>query len=207
MSGSKDNYARIWDLRSRVVVFQWSSWHKGVWSCRFIPEKQYIVTGGGDGMVHVWPHVVQMQQKQPLTAVNAHPGRVLTMSHMADMLVTSGADGNVKLWSLHSGTNLGTIKSHKNWVKGLATDLENEWLFTAGHDMDICMWTTPPSPNNSTTGLTQGSMRPTISKDAISMLRIRENQVELWKNKYYKLMDALATKLDPEARAELVHAV
>ncbi len=77
-----------------------------------------------------------------ITEVAAHsPKRVLSLAITPDnqTIVSSSADGTIKLWSLE-GKLIDTLSGHEGWVRSLAISPDGETLVSGSSDETIRLW-------------------------------------------------------------------
>lgn len=55
-------------------------------------------------------------------------------------LLSSGADGLVKLWTIRTNECVSTFDEHEDRVWALTTDEEDKYMVTGGGDSKIVIW-------------------------------------------------------------------
>jgi WD40 repeat protein len=110
----------LWDVLvppHKALVCAWPGPEHGASSLRFSPAHQLLLVGGKKGELQGY----DVRQRRPLFALKAaHAKNVRSMALDAseELLVTAGAEGTLKVWSLQSMMNLsggGTLEPLENW--------------------------------------------------------------------------------------------
>jgi protein MAK11 len=107
VSGASDETIRIFNyqtLREFGSLFK----HQGAVTCLEFFNSNYLLSGGGDGVIHVWA----TGKWEPICTFEGHEGPVHDLSvHPSGKLALSvGKDGTLRLWNLMTGTALQKIK-------------------------------------------------------------------------------------------------
>jgi WD40 repeat protein len=106
----------------------------------FSPDRHWIATGTGDGLVRVFGGDGTVIDRFP------HPAAVWDVAFRPDgrMLATGAADGNARLWNPR-----GRIRSRLNHgaeVGAVAFSADNRWLVTGGSDGTARVWREDEQP-------------------------------------------------------------
>ena len=82
---------------------------------------------------------------QALVSLEAHEQVVLSLVFSPDnqILVSSGVDGLIKLWSVPLCQHLGTFKGHRRSVNGLAISPDGHLLASCSSDSTVRLWSFP----------------------------------------------------------------
>ena len=101
VSGSADRTARVWNLKTRRLLYPPLVGHTGsvlVVQLDAAAQCEVIFTGATDGNVMVWRFSTGALIK---TIAGAHAGSILSLHFDQRYLVTGGRDGKIKLWNRH----------------------------------------------------------------------------------------------------------
>lgn len=99
-TGSMDNTARIWDVKSEAQIKKLQ--HKGtVWSARFSPDGSRLVTASMDGSVRIW----SVKTGELLASLPAEMGGYHHAEFSPDgtRVVGAGVDGYGRIWDVGGG--------------------------------------------------------------------------------------------------------
>lgn len=103
-SGHTDNTVRVWDPRVQdgVVVKMTLSSHTGwVTSTAWSPSSTFtIVSASHDHSLKVW----DIRSSTPLHTIAAHEGKVLAVDWVKDLVLSGGADKNLKIHKVNLGS-------------------------------------------------------------------------------------------------------
>lgn len=99
-------------------------------SLTFSPSSDSLASGGVDGVVRVWEHMLGM-----------HEGQVQALAFSPDgtLLASGGNDGLVRLWSPTGRQGYGVLRGHDGFVFGVAFSPAGT-LATSGGEERILLW-------------------------------------------------------------------
>ncbi|EDO19323.1 hypothetical protein Kpol_1036p69 [Vanderwaltozyma polyspora DSM 70294] len=103
ISGSRDSNIIVWDLVSEVGLYKLRS-HKDAISGIWCEGEDWLVSTSKDGLIKIWDLKVQ----QCIETHIAHTGECWAMGVHEDLLITSGADTQLKLWNLDFSKEAGS---------------------------------------------------------------------------------------------------
>lgn len=80
--------------------------------------------------------------EQKLELPDAHAGAIVhCVAFAGGSLISGGADGNIRLWDVRSGEQLGLLEGHQGDVLGVAVALgNNDILATSSVDCTVMLW-------------------------------------------------------------------
>ncbi len=117
-TGSKDNSARIWDVRSgtqRLIL----TGHSGlIHAVAFSPDGALLATGSADGSARLWSTL----SGQCLRVLTNRHGAVLSLAFSPDghWLATGSSDGSASLRDAATGQEVHLLLGHINGVRSVA---------------------------------------------------------------------------------------
>jgi WD40 repeat protein/transcriptional regulator with XRE-family HTH domain len=134
-------------------------------------DGRLLASGGTDGTVRLWSLTGVAQREgmpgiqeeagtgQPLATLPGHTGGVWGVALSADgrLLVSSGADGTVRLWATGTGRPLATLPGHTGGVWSVALSATGRLLASGGEDGTVRLW--------SLTGVAQREGMPGIQEE------------------------------------------
>ncbi len=105
----------------------------------YSPDGKTLVTGQGNGMVHVWnPSTGRLLREWQASKT---PIDALAIPIQGDVLATAAIlDTDVRLWDLETGHTRVVLEDGAKGIKTLAFDLQGSTLATAGGDEMIKIW-------------------------------------------------------------------
>lgn len=123
ISGSRDSNIIVWDLVSEVGLYKLRS-HKdsitGIW-CE---DENWLVSISKDGLIKIWDLKIQ----QCIETHIAHNGECWSLGIHNDLVITTGADSQVKIWQLNlendNGAKLIEKGIHEKQSKQRGLDVE-----------------------------------------------------------------------------------
>jgi WD40 repeat protein len=140
-SGGKDNYANVFDLKTKKKVQSFK--HPGeVNGVAFTPDNKYLVTGCSDKQIRAY----DVATGELMGTYGGHiRGAVTDLQFTSDgkFLASAGVDGTVRIWDSSDLKNLTlkkTLKDHNNGVHGVAISPDDRYLVSAGWDEQVKMW-------------------------------------------------------------------
>lgn len=146
--GCSDNYIYVLNTDERKVVQQLNFHQNSVFSVRFSPDGQYLLSGSRDAHLAIWQFNA-VQQLQLLHSIPAHLFTINSISYSpnGELFATAARDKTIKIWQAN---NFGLLKvidntkpdfsAHKNSVNSLLWLPYNNLLLSAGDDRNIFAW-------------------------------------------------------------------
>ncbi|SCV00086.1 LAME_0G07426g1_1 [Lachancea meyersii CBS 8951] len=108
ISGAKDSDVIVWDLVAEVGLYKLRS-HKdsvtGIWCY----GEEWLISTSKDGLIKIW----DLKTQQCVETHMAHVGECWSLGVHGDLVVTAGADNQLKLWKLDLEATPGQMLTEK----------------------------------------------------------------------------------------------
>ncbi|MCB0086351.1 MAG: NACHT domain-containing protein, partial [Caldilineaceae bacterium] len=149
--GTADRSVYVWDLASKQQIHCFEGFSQDFWTLLFVPNTaaadqmsthaELLAGGNRSGVIHLWDFEAD-HPAQPTRTINAHSGvlRGLAFSPASGYLASSGEDHTVKVWELHSGKELHTLKGHRETIISIDLRCDGRILVSGGADGVIKLW-------------------------------------------------------------------
>ncbi|MEO5339826.1 MAG: caspase family protein [Magnetococcus sp. MYC-9] len=149
----------------------------GMTDARFSSDGQWFASASENGAAQLWNRTTGQRELDlrghagAVTAVTFIPGakaarygdpgqpQTRTAARRDGVLVTAGADGTVRLWSLISGESMRTLQAHEQPVTTLAVTGDGQWLVTGSGDGLAKQWHLPTGRLERSFQAEQGPLR------------------------------------------------
>jgi WD40 repeat protein len=127
-SGAVNWTARIWNVRSGLLLHELKQHHEAVTSVAFDPEAARLVTGSVDGDARIW----DVATGKPTVLLRGHFGTVSQASFSPDgrWIVTAGPV-TAGLWDSANGHLLFFLRGHNALLTSAVFDPTGRWILTA----------------------------------------------------------------------------
>jgi WD40 repeat protein len=140
LSGSKDDYIRIWDVAYGVCVGQWRASKHMVLSLAPLPDGRRVITSGaiGDPALKVW----DVPSQQCTATLRGHTNAVTSVSVSIDgkTAVSGSYDESVRLWNLETGECLAKLQGHHWYVRCVKITPDGRSAFSGSDDSTVKVW-------------------------------------------------------------------
>ncbi|KAL6070987.1 WD40 repeat-containing protein SMU1 [Balamuthia mandrillaris] len=139
-SASGDGSVKLWDLSRQVVVNSKTlKSHKGdVYSVKFHPGENHVVTGGYDKIVRLFD-VRTGTLIKTFTGHQASVSKVIFNPH-GNLIISGSKDNTIKFWDMTSGLCVKTYSTYLGEVTSVATNMSGSLLLSASKDNSNRLW-------------------------------------------------------------------
>ncbi|SCZ88541.1 BZ3500_MvSof-1268-A1-R1_Chr2-1g04478 [Microbotryum saponariae] len=140
LSASGDKTVKVWDWRNEVeaerCVTTLEGNHGDVYSARWHPSGQHLVTGGYD-------KIVRLFDVETGTILKTFTGHSLSISSvmfnpLGNLIVSGSKDSNVRFWDSVSGLCIRTLNAQLGEVTSV--DMSDSYLLTSSRDNSVRLW-------------------------------------------------------------------
>jgi WD40 repeat protein len=136
VSGSHDGTVRLWDVKtglSRGSLSHGGKVHAVAFNS---PSKRMAIAGDG---------LRVRQMDGTMTELPGHDGPVLCVAFSPDgeLVVSGGADSNLRLWRAADGTELHTYVGHGDKVHAIVFTPDGRTIYSGSEDGILRRWTWP----------------------------------------------------------------
>ena len=143
-TGSQDKTVKLWKTGSTLQLVATLKGHRrGVWDCQFSPHDRVLATASGDQTIKLWS-LSSGNNYNCQRTFQGHMGSVLRVHFLSSglQLVSSGADGLVKVWTVRTNECESTLDdAHNNKIWALDVDpCDGKRMITGGADAQIVVW-------------------------------------------------------------------
>ncbi|MBW4485746.1 MAG: hypothetical protein KME14_24720 [Tildeniella torsiva UHER 1998/13D] len=183
-SASEDQSVRLWDSQTHQALRMLSGHNSGVWSVALHPQGHYLVSGGQDRQVRLWPLPSPGSSRLAPRTVGGHEGWVFAVAVSPDgrWIASGGDDRTVRLWDSETGHCRTTWADHSHEVWALAFSSDSRRLVSGSLDGTLRLWDLASSTCQGIfTGHTSGVWTLAISPDGRRLASGSQDQtVRLW---------------------------
>jgi WD40 repeat protein len=134
----KDKCLRVWDAKSKKLLFEKSAHDDTVRSVSFNRDERLIVTTSVDQTARVWDAATGKAIGHPMR----HPEWVVDAAFSPDssMIVTACHDGWAHLWKVSASEELPTLMKHDDVLTAVAFSPDGSTILTASNDSTVRLW-------------------------------------------------------------------
>ncbi|MFP4004805.1 MAG: WD40 repeat domain-containing protein, partial [Alphaproteobacteria bacterium] len=136
---SASRLARLWDVRSGMLLETYAGHRHLVLTANFSPEGGRLFTASVDGTARIW-------DTEPVNSLNVLKGHgaaevdQLEFDPSGNHLLTAAKDGSVRLWDARTGALLHVLPGHDDSVRSAAFDGAGTRAVTASSDGAVHVW-------------------------------------------------------------------
>lgn len=132
-SGGLDGIVKVWDLRSGRLISTFDNHIQGVYSMDWSDNGYHLASGSGDCSVKIW----DLRKNEQLSSIPAHTKLVSDVRFNGKVLMSSGYDGLVNLWSVDNWVRVNSL-GHNDKVSSV--DWNGKNFVTGGWDRAVRLW-------------------------------------------------------------------
>jgi len=142
--GTLENEFRVWGIndprsgRTLSPACAMGGDFRGLCSCAFSPDVEYLASGHGDGCIRVWDH----KQGSLVRTLEGHEGPVGGIAFSPDgyRLVSASYDGTLRTWNTSDWSSAGVLRGHGGAVLSCAVSPDGQFILSGGGDATLKLW-------------------------------------------------------------------
>lgn len=132
VTGSRDRYLKIWDIKSGQLKHTLEGHTGSVLCLQF--DHQHLITGSSDSTLIVW----NIHTGEKIKTLIGHGESVLNVKMRGNTVVSCSKDRTVKVWDLDTGALRMNLRGHKAAVN--AVQFKDDTIVSASGDRTIKIW-------------------------------------------------------------------
>jgi WD40 repeat protein len=152
LAACADRRVGVWNLDDQETTVKNLTAVPGVLACSHdagwvrcldvSPDGKWVVTGGSDRRLKLWPFAGGKPADKPTQDVEAHGGWVEAVAFSPDgrLVLTGGADKTVKVWAATDLSPVKTLTGHTGFVRDVAWLPDGTAFVTGAEDGDVRVW-------------------------------------------------------------------
>lgn len=133
ISGSYDNKAIVWDLRTFTKRFELVGHTDRIYSCVYDWKRQQCYTGSVDNTVKIW----DLRRGTLKAILEGHQILVGLISASDNVLVSAAADSTVRIWDPNTGASKHVLRGHGSAITCVENDDER---IVSGSQGSLILW-------------------------------------------------------------------
>jgi murein L,D-transpeptidase YafK len=137
-SGGKDNFLRLWDLPTGLLLRTFDAETNAINSVAFSADGQRLLTGDNDGHVWLW----ELASARPVLMMEGHTAEVRAVAFAPDgrRILSASADKTIKLWDASAGGIIQTLEGHSDDVLSAVFSADGRRILSGGKDKTARLW-------------------------------------------------------------------
>jgi murein L,D-transpeptidase YafK/tricorn protease-like protein len=137
-SGGLDNFVRLWDIETGLLLRAFDAQAGRIASVAFLPDGQRIAAACSDGKLRVF----SLATGQTVATLEGHAGEALSVSVSPDgkKALSAGSDKAIKLWDLETGQLVKTLEGHAGETAAAGFMADGRRALSASADATLRLW-------------------------------------------------------------------
>ena len=144
VSGGKDNFIRIWDIKERKLTTSLNVHKSTITSVAISPDDKIFASGDANKEIILW----DLANPKKLRTLKGHKNTVNALtfspegaSKYSGCLASGSLDGTIRFWNPDTGEELVTFATgHAKWIKAIAFSENGSTLVSANMNGSVDVW-------------------------------------------------------------------
>ena len=144
VSGGKDNFIRIWDIKERKLTTSLNVHKSTITSVAISPDDKIFASGDANKEIILW----DLANPKKLRTLKGHKNTVNALtfspegaSKYSGCLASGSLDGTIRFWNPDTGEELVTFATgHAKWIKAIAFSENGSTLVSANMNGTVDVW-------------------------------------------------------------------
>jgi WD40 repeat protein len=139
VTGSDDNTAKIWDIKTGELVHTLSGHTSSILSVCVSPDgNNYVVTGSVDNTAKIW----DIKTGDLVHTLSGHTDEInsVCVSPDGNYVVTGSWDNTAKIWDIKTGDLVHTLSGHRDYVISVCVSPDGKHVVTGSDDNTAKIW-------------------------------------------------------------------
>jgi murein L,D-transpeptidase YafK len=179
VSGGLDSSARLWDLKTGLLLRTLDTTASKIASVAFSPDGQSIVAACSDGKLRVF----SLATGQTVATLEGHAGGALSVSVSPDgkKLLSAGSDKAIKLWDLETGQLVKTLEGHAGDTTAARFTADGRHALSASADATLRLWDLDTGESKTFQGHAEAATSLALCADgAQAVSGSKDKTIKLW---------------------------
>jgi WD40 repeat protein len=144
VTGHHDGFARVWDIKSGVLLLELYAAQGGVYSVIVTSDNKQVITGHVGSQVCIWDlltgeEITRLEHNQfPDKGSNTVHSLVVSPNGLS--ILTTVADGTARVWNLETGTETLRLVGHQGQFSSALFSKNGSKILTSGQDSMVRVW-------------------------------------------------------------------
>lgn len=138
VSGGYDFTVKVWDVHTGTCIRTLCGHNNRVYSLLFVSERGLIVSGSLDTMIIVWD-ISRPIGEECIAKLTGHTSLTSGIQLRENILVSSNADGTLRVWDITEGSCVFVLTGHKSAITSMQY-LDDNMVVTSSDDGTVKLW-------------------------------------------------------------------